>query len=46
MIKINHRIVFGIFSILIIGMILLSCGCNQLFKILFSAVFFLSQKMK
>ena len=39
MIKINHRIVFWIFSILIIGMILLSCGCNQLLKFYFPQSF-------
>ena len=43
MIKINHRIVFWIFSILIIGMILLSCGCNQLLKFYFPQAFSVSK---
>ena len=43
MIKINHRIVFWIFSILIIGMILLSCGCNQLLKFYFPQSFSVSK---
>lgn len=43
MIKINHRIVFWIFSILIIVMILLSCGCNQLLKFYFPQSFSVSK---